>query len=152
MPILAPLFFDMKNLISTTFYGYFNYVIALVTLSSPWLFNFWHVGGASLFLPMAFGWFQLIMAIFSVNKAGFMKVFPNQMHHLLDVFCGFWLLVAPFFYGFCDRVMWPHVILGAIFLIVGICTKNSPFTNRATEMLPEAGIQSLDAHEGRIMH
>jgi len=141
----------MKGYISTTFFGYVSYLIALVTLGSPWLFGFGQVGGASLFLPLLLGWFQLIMCIFSNTKAGMVGVFPIQMHCVLDSFSGFVLLVAPWIYGFHPKVFVPHLILGAIILLKGVYVKNSPFINDPHKILKEAGITSTDAHEGRLM-
>jgi len=147
----------MKGFISPTFFGYFNYLLAIVTMASPWLFcsvdgtPFIHIGGASLFFPLMFGWFQLLMAIFSNSKAGIIGVFPIQMHCTLDTLTGFVLLTTPWLYGFHDRVFLPHLILGAIIFIFGIGTKNSPLINEPHEMLQEGGIGSTDSHEGRLM-
>lgn len=141
----------MKGFISTTFFGFFGYILALTTMSSPWLFGFWHVGGASLFIPLLFGWFHLIMCIFSNTKAGMLGVFPIQMHCVLNVLSGFILLVSPFLYGFCDRVYLPHLILGGLIFLMGLGVKNSPFINKPHQMLKEGGMTSLDSHEGRLM-
>lgn len=141
----------MKGSISTTFFGYFSYIIALVTMSSPWLFGFVHVSAAALFIPLLFGWFQLIMAIFSNTKAGMVGIFPIQMHCVLNVLSGSILFISPLLYGFCSGVWAPHVILGGLLMLAGILVKNSPLTNAPHEMLPEAGIESTDAHEGRLM-
>ena len=141
----------MKGFISTTFFGYSSYILALVTMFSPWLFGFVHVGGASLFIPLLFGWFQLIMAIFSNTKAGMVGVFPVQMHAVLNVLSGSILLFSPFLYAFSASVFWPHLILGGLIFLAGIFVQNSPLINRPHEMLPEAGITSTDAHEGRLM-
>lgn len=141
----------MKGFISTTFFGYFGYLLAIVTGSSPWLFGFYHVGGASLFLPLLAGWFQLLMCIFSNTKAGMVGVFPIQMHCALNVFSGFYLLIAPWLYEFSPKVFWPHLILGGLILLMGVFVKNSPLRNAPHEILPEAGISSTDSHEGRLM-
>jgi hypothetical protein len=142
----------MKGFISTSFFGYFSYLLAIVMISSPWLFGFVSIGGASLFIPLMFGWFQLIMCIFSNTKGGMVGVFPVQMHTTLDTLTGFVILVSPFLYGFYDLVCLPHVIFGAILLILGIYTKNSPLSNRPHEMLPEGGITSTDSLEGTLTH
>ena len=141
----------MKGSISTSFFGFFSYIIALVTMSSPWLFGFWHFGGASLFIPLLFGWFQLIMAIFSNTEAGMIGVFPIQMHCVLNVLSGSILLFSPWLYDFSANVWAPQLILGGLIFLSGILATNSPLTNRPHEMLPEAGITSTDAHEGRLM-
>ena len=97
----------MKPFVSTSTYGFLNWVMALVLMSSPWLFGFSHVGGASFFLPVIFGWLQLIMAIFSKHKFGIMNVFPVPMHCFIDVVGGSFLMASPWVYGFAHHVFWP---------------------------------------------
>lgn len=143
----------MKGSISTTFFSYFNYVLAVLMMTSPWLFGFVHVGGACLFFPFMFGWHQLLMAIFSKAKGGMVGIFPIQMHCFLDTITGFVLLVTPFMYGFAGKGVWvPHVVFGLIIMILGINTKNSPLINEPHEMEEEHGIQSTDASEHTLTH
>lgn len=121
----------MNPFISRSFYGVINYITALVSMASPWLFGFAHVSSAALFIPLFVGWVQLIMAIFSNNSHGFIKIFPMPTHNVLDVFSGFVVFVSPFLYGFAygeHGVFWPQVLIGGTFLIAGIFTKGSPFT------------------------
>jgi hypothetical protein len=140
----------MKPFISTTVFGFINYVAALLLISSPWLFEFSHVGGASLFLPILLGWLQLIMQIFSDNSFGFMKVFPIQIHLTIDVFAGSFLLVLPWLYDFSAKVFWPHLLFGSLFFLLGIFTDRSPILTKPHHSLGEAGITSIDSHEGRL--
>ncbi len=122
----------MNPFISRSFYGVINYVTALISMASPWLFHFADLGSAPLFLPITIGWVQLIMAIFSNNSHGFIKIFPMPTHNVLDVFSGFILAVSPFLYGFAfveNGVFLPHVLIGATFLIAGLFTHGSPFVN-----------------------
>src|ERR1700749_4294628 len=119
----------MKPFVSTSTFGLLNYVIALTLMSSPWLFGFSHVGGASFFLPLVFGWLQLIMAIFSKNKFGFMNVFPASMHCFIDVVGGSFLMVSPFLYGYSVHVFWPQLILGGLVFFLGIFTNLSPLSD-----------------------
>src|SRR5471030_3017271 len=140
----------MKGFIPTSFFGYCSYILAIVTGASPWLFGFAHFGGACLFLPLLFGWFQLIMSIFSNTEGGMVGVFPVQMHAVLDVISGFVLLVSPFLYGFTPNVWAPHVILGGLLFLFGIGVKNSPFTNKPHKPLPEGSLESTDSTEGRL--
>lgn len=122
----------MKSFISTTTYGVINYVGALLLLTSPWLFGFVHVGGASLFLPLIFGWYQLIMAIFANNKLGFIKVFPMQMHYILDVIVGSFLMCSPWVYAYSQYVYLPQLLLGALFFFAGIFSQGSQFSTKTT--------------------
>ena len=121
----------MNPFISRSFYGIINYVAALVSMASPWLFGFEDSHGATFFLPILIGWVQLIMAIFSNNGHGFIKIFPMPTHNVLDAFSGFILLASPFLYGFAfaeHGIFWPHVLIGGTFLIAGVFTHGSPFT------------------------
>ncbi|MFD0750864.1 hypothetical protein ACFQZS_11980 [Mucilaginibacter calamicampi] len=121
----------MSAFIPRGFYGVINYVTALVSMASPWLFGFEDYRGAAFFLPILIGWVQLIMAIFSNNSHGFIKIFPMPTHNVLDAFSGFILLVSPFLYGFAfveNGIFWPHVLIGGTFFIAGVFTHGSPFT------------------------
>jgi hypothetical protein len=145
----------MKPFISRTAYGVLNYAIAAILLASPWLFKFNHVTiAAALFMPLLIGWLQLIMSMFSESPTGFsfLKVFPIQMQSCVDVLMGSFLLALPWTYAFCNEVFWPHFLLGAALLIKGIFVSQSPFLTRPHRALPEAGITSIDAHEGRLNH
>jgi hypothetical protein len=142
----------MKPFISTTLYGVINYVCALTLIASPWLFGFDNMGGAAFFMPILIGWLQLIMAIFSKSPLGIMNIFPLQMHTCLNVLPGSFLLALPWIYQFSGTVWLPHFVLGAVLCINGVFVHKSPFLVRATPSLPEAGITSIDAHEGRLDH
>jgi hypothetical protein len=140
----------MKPFISKGFYGVINYVGALLLMASPWLFKFDHIGGASFFLPLVYGWLQLIMAIFSNSKHGLIRIFPMQMHHVLDVLGGSFLLMSPWVYAYSPKIFWPQLALGGLFFIAGIFTKGSPLLGPPHEAAHEAGITSVDSHEGRL--
>lgn len=142
----------MKPFISKTLYAVINYAVAIILIASPWLFHFADYGAAALFMPLIIGWFQLIMAIFSNNSLGFLKVFPIQMHNFLDVLSGSFLLALPWTYAFSALVFWPHFLLGGLLLINGIFSSESPFLTTPHRSVPEAGISSIDAIEGRLDH
>jgi VIT1/CCC1 family predicted Fe2+/Mn2+ transporter len=145
----------MKPFISKTFYGFLNYALAALLIASPWLFGFSHATiAAAVLMPLLIGWLQLIMAIFSDNPLGFagIRVFPVQMQNCVDVLMGSFLLVLPWTYAFSGQVFWPHFLLGLALLIKGIFASESPFLTRPHRSLPEAGITSIDASEGRLNH
>ena len=145
----------MKPFISTSFYGVMNYLLSFTIMTSPWLFGFSHIGGCSLLLPIFFGWLQFIMAVFSNNSHGFIKVFPMEMHFFLDVIIGSFLLTSPFVYGFAynsegvfghvDGVFLPQVILGGLLCIMGIFTQKSPFLTKPEHRMPQGQLWSTDS-------
>ncbi len=141
----------MKPFISTAFYGVVNYILALVLIAAPWLFNLVNISSAALFLPIYIGWLQLIMAIFSKSETGFIKQFPLQIHNVLDVFMGFILLISPFLYTFSSKAWVPEVVLGGLLMIMGIFNKKSPFTNPTHRAITQGGdLLSTDSLEGRL--
>ena len=133
----------MKPFISTAFYGVLNYIIALTMISSPWTFGLVDVSSAALFLPIYFGWIQLIMAIFTKSETGFIKQFPVQIHLVIDVLMGFILLVSPFLYTFSDKQdgkAWiPAVVVGGLLMFLGNFTKKSPWLTPDEHALPQGG-------------
>ncbi len=141
----------MKPFIATSFYAVIQYLGSILLITSPWVFNFVDIGGASYFIPVIMGCLLLLIAVFSDNKLGIIKVFPMQMNLFLAMFAGFLLLVGPFLYSFADKVYAPHLCLGALFFLCSLFTTNSPFTTAPHEPLREAGITSTDSHEGRLM-
>ena len=140
----------MKPFISTTFYGFFNHLLALTLIASPWLFGFANVSSAALFLPIYFGWLQLIMAIFTDNKASLIRKFPMQMHLVFDVFMGFVLMVSPWLYGFSSKVFLPQLLIGLLLFCLGIFTQKSPFLTYPHHSVPEGQLTSTDSTEGRL--
>jgi len=141
----------MKPFISTSFYGVINYAVVILLLCTPWYIGylhgseFYYVGGAALFLPLLFGWIQFIMAVFSNNPHGFIKVFPMEMHLFLDVITGSFLLASPFVFDFADKTCWPQILIGGLMCIAGIFTHKSPFTTKHQHPHAEGLITSTDS-------
>lgn len=127
----------MKPFVSTSTYGFLNWVVAITLMSSPWLFGFSHVGGASFFLPVIFGWLQLIMAIFSKHKFGIMNVFPIPMHCFIDVIGGSFLMASPWVYAYSDHVFWPQFLIGGLIFFLGVFTKTSPITDEPNHVFKD---------------
>ncbi|MDB5135542.1 MAG: hypothetical protein JWP37_2145 [Mucilaginibacter sp.] len=119
-----------------------NYAVAITLMASPWLFGFSR--GAAFFLPLVFGWLQLIMAIFSKHEMGFIKVFPVATHCFFDVLGGFILMTSPFIYGYYPQVVWPQFLLGLLVVLLGIFTKQSPFTDEPRHVFRDGLLGSTD--------
>ena|SRR5437879_4138646 len=140
----------MKPFISTSLFGLLNYVVAIFLMTSPWLFGFNH--GAAFFLPLVFGWLQLIMAIFSDNKFGFVKQFPVPMHCFIDVVGGSFLLASPFVYDYSSHVVWPQLILGALVFFMGIFTKKSPLTDEPQHVFKDGLLNNISDVDEPMAH
>lgn len=116
----------MKPLISLKIHGILDYAAGLVITFSPWLFGFAKLGGAPLYLPLCLGSMQLVMAVFSNHPLGIFKIFPMQLHLLIDMFVGIILIAAPWIYGFYHFVFLPHLLLGITSFTAGLITEHSP--------------------------
>jgi hypothetical protein len=147
----------MKPFISTTFYGFFKYILALTLIATPWIFttqdgttHLVNVSSAALLIPMYFGWLQLIMNIFADTKASPIRQFPLQMNCVVDMMMGFFLFVSPFLYSFYTKAFWPELCFGALLMFLGLFTKRSPFTTPAHQPGQEGQLGSVDSIEGRM--
>ena len=146
----------MKPFIPTVVYGVLNYLLSFTMIAAPWLFGLVYVSSAALLIPIYIGWLQFIMAVFADNETGFVKKFPMQIHLVIDVLMGFFLMVSPWLYTFWfdtrDRqgAFWPELLLGGLLLVLGIFTKKSPFLTRPHRPVPEGTLISTDSTEGRL--
>ena len=144
----------MKPFISTAFYGVLNYIIGITLIASPFIFNLVNISSAALFIPIYIGWIQLIMAVFVDNETGFVKRFPMQIHMVLDVAMGFFLMVSPWLYTFAYRAPYaflPALILGGLLMFLGIFTKKSPFLTKLHQSQPQGGeMTSTASSDGRL--
>ena len=150
----------MKPFISTKFYGILNYLIGAALMLTPWYIHDSNgtvifrepAVGAALFLPLIIGWLQLVMTFFSASPYGVIRQFPVQMHCFQNILTGSFLIASPFLYGFCDLIWWPHVLLGALLMMLGLFTTNSPFTTPTHHAQPQGGLTSVDYEEQSLMH
>jgi len=149
----------MKPFISKKSYAVLNYLTGACLMLAPWYIPgsngqpfYVHAGGAILFLPLIIGWLQLVMTFFSASPYGVIRQFPVQMHCFQNVLTGSFLIASPFIYGFCDVIWWPHVLCGAVLMILGLFTTNSPFTTPVPHAQPQGGLTSVDYEEQTLMH
>lgn len=141
----------MKTFISTRQFAVLNYLCSILLFASPWLFGFAHLSGAAPLISLYMGGIFIFMAVFADNKLGIFRSMPLQMHLVIMMFSGFFLMVSPWLFSSADMVYLPHMIFGIVFIGLSIFTQNSPFLNSPHRAVREAGIRSLDANEGRLM-
>lgn len=140
----------MKPFVPTAVYGVLNYLLSFTLIASPWIFGLVNISSAALLIPIYIGWLQFIMAVFVDNETGFVKQFPMQIHLVLDVLMGFFLMVTPWLYTFSDLAFWPELLLGGLLFLLGIFTKKSPFLTRPHHSVPEGQLLSIDSTDGRL--
>jgi hypothetical protein len=125
--MISPLvFMTMKAIISLKVHGILDYAGGILITFSPWIFGFADLGGAPLYIPLCLGSMQLVMALFSNHPYGLFKVFPMQLHLIIDMFAGIFMLASPWIYGFYHVVFLPHLLLGMMSFFAGLLTSHSP--------------------------
>ena len=111
--------------IPTRVHGVIDYLVAVLLIASPWLFDF-SDGGAKTWIPVALGIGIALYSVLTDYELGLMRMIPMPIHLLLDVGGGIFLAVSPWLFGFADTIWWPHVLLGLMEIIVPLLTKRHP--------------------------
>lgn len=146
----------MKPFIPAKFHGYVDYLFCFALGTSPWWAGYAHISRAAVMVPIFFSWLTLIMSIFSNRSSGFVREMPIQMHMVMDLFAGFFIMVSPWLYDFAGpgnygEGTWAvHFFFGAYLFLQAIFTIQSPLTTPTHEAQREAGIWSVDSTEGRL--
>lgn len=116
--------------ISTKMHGVMDYIYGLLLIASPWLFNFAD-GGAKQWVPVVVGVMVLLMSVMTDYEAGLTQVIPMSGHLTMDVIAGIFLAASPWIFGFADEVSTPHIVLGIISILTGLCTERTPHNRTA---------------------
>ncbi|TXK48645.1 hypothetical protein FVR03_08075 [Pontibacter qinzhouensis] len=111
--------------IPTRFHGILDYVVGLLLIASPWLFNF-AAGGAETWVPVVIGLGVLLQTILTDFELGLIKKIPMQSHLMMDFGIGVILAVSPWLFGFADHVYTPHVIFGVFSILASLTTHRVP--------------------------
>lgn len=89
--------------------GHFHFerFIALILIAGPWLFGLSNVSAArDVFLSLG-----LALAFYSI----FLGRIPPGIHMIMDVFVGFFLMVAPYFYQYRSEISTLQALLHYVF-------------------------------------
>jgi hypothetical protein len=112
--------------ISTKTHGTMDYISGLLIIISPWLFGF-NDGSAAQWTVVIIGVILMLTSIITNYETGIMKVMPMRVHLIMDIIAGVVLIVAPWLFGFADRIVWPYIIFGLFEVIAGLTSKNTPY-------------------------
>lgn len=117
-------------MISTKVHGYLDYMMGVLLIASPWIFNF--PGGAATTLPIVLGAGTIIYSLLTKYELGAFGVIPMKVHLGIDMVAGILLAAAPWIFGFANEVYLPFVILGIIEVGAALLTEKTEPTARAT--------------------
>jgi hypothetical protein len=116
--------------IETKTHGYLDYIMGLLLITSPWIFDF-AMGGAETWIPVILGAGMIVLALLTDYELGVVRKISMRTHLTIDLISGALLAVSPWLFSFADDVWEPHLILGLFEIGASLTTKLHP-TNETT--------------------
>jgi hypothetical protein len=113
------------RVIPTRVHGVIDYLTAVLLILSPWLFGFAD-GSAAQWVPLIVGVAILGLALMTDFEMGLAPVVPMSVHLAMDVGAGVLLAASPWLFGFAGRVWLPHLLVGAMEVLVALFTVTVP--------------------------
>jgi hypothetical protein len=115
--------------IGTKTHGYLDYIMGLLLIAAPWLFDF-AAGGAETWVPVILGAGVILYSLLTDYELGASHQISMRTHLMLDLVGGVLLAVSPWLFGFADYVWEPHLVLGILEIGAALFTKQVPDTER----------------------
>ncbi len=106
----------IMKLIKSKTHGYLDYIVGVLLIAAPWIFDFYR-GGAESWVPIILGAAVILYSLITDYELGAAKVISFRSHLILDVVGGIFLAVSPWLFGFADYVYLPHLIVGLLELV-----------------------------------
>jgi len=110
--------------ISRKVHAVLDYIVGVLLIASPWLFNFADIAGAK-WVAIIIGIVMLGMALLTDYEGGVRKIIPMSGHLTMDVIAGILLIASPWLFNFSEYVYLPHVIIGILEIGAGLFTEKT---------------------------
>lgn len=120
--------------IPTKVHGVLDYLVGILLIASPWLFDF-DRGGVETWIPVILGIGALVYSIMTDYELGLIPKLSMRTHLTLDLVSGILLAISPWLFGFADYVYMPHLILGIVEIGASLMTKREPSQERRTHRM-----------------
>lgn len=111
--------------IPTRVHGVMDYLMGILLIASPWLFDF-DAGGAETWVPVVLGASMLLISMCTDYELGLIRRISMRTHLNIDLMSGLLLAFSPWIFGFSDYVWAPHLILGLLEVMASLMTLTSP--------------------------
>jgi len=111
--------------ISTKVHGVLDYLVGLLLIAAPWIFNFDN-GTAAQWVPVIIGALVIFMSLMTDYEAGAFRTISMKSHLVMDVIAGIFLAASPWLFGFAGQVYLPHLIVGLFAIFAGLFTETAP--------------------------
>lgn len=123
------------KIISTKAHGVLDYLMGVLLIASPWIFNFAR-GGAETWVPVILGAGALLYSLLTNYEMGVSKAISMRSHLTLDMLSGIFLALSPWIFGFNDFVYLPHLIFGILEIGAAMMTESARSNVRDTSAVP----------------
>jgi hypothetical protein len=111
--------------LSTKAHGVLDYLVGILLIAAPWLFNFAR-GGAETWIFVILGAGALVYSLLTRYELGVVKMIPMPVHLILDAMSGILLAASPWLFNFDDYVYLPHLIFGLFEVGASLITQKEP--------------------------
>jgi hypothetical protein len=118
--------------ISTKAHGVMDYLMGILLIASPWLFNF-AGGGAETWVPVVLGASTVIYSLLTDYELGISRTLSMRTHLTLDLVSGILLALSPWLFGFSEFVYLPHLILGILEIGASLMTVRTSSSGNVIE-------------------
>lgn len=115
-------------MISTKIHGYLDYLMGVVLILAPWIFDL--PDGSATTIPIVLGAGTIVYSLLTDYELGAKPLIPMKTHLGIDLFAGIFLIASPWIFDFADRVFWPFVVLGVIEIGASLLTEKTPERTR----------------------
>lgn len=105
--------------INTIMHGVLDYLIGIILIISPWIFDYYALGTESV-IPICTGILILSISLMTDYEMSVLKIISMKAHLSLDLILGSFLALSPWIFQFSGKVYLPHLTLGAIIFICSI--------------------------------
>lgn len=116
--------------VDTRAHGVLDYLVGLVLILAPWIFQFDDVAAAK-WVAIGVGVAMITTALLTNYELGIANLIPMHVHLVMDAVIGAFLALSPWIFGFSDEgtnVWLPHVIVGLA--AIGVALVSSPWPRR----------------------
>lgn len=110
--------------LSTIAHGIIDYLIGILLLISPWIFEY-YTNGIEGIITIIIGIFSLSLSLMTNYEMSILKIIPMKGHLSIDLIFGISLALSPWIFGFAKLVYLPHLILGLCLIITSLISKTA---------------------------
>lgn len=113
------------KIISTRTHGMIDYIVGVVLILAPFIFQFAN-GGAAMWVPIALGIAIIVYSLMTNYELGATHSISMPAHLWMDGIGGLFLALSPWLFGFAELVYLPHLLVGIAEILVAAMTRTQP--------------------------